>query len=125
MSDLEISPPPRTKRNSMPRKIDSQFSHDANGGVVKRQHQLIKVNSSSVVPNVPPPVISSTTPPKTKEQSPNNVITCPATSSNSSFASHYKPIGKNSNTIVNRLPPPHPSSQGNIEIFRYCFKCFS
>merc|ERR1711884_321349 len=72
----------------MPRKNEnSQPSHVK---IVKRQHQ---VNSSSAV------VLT---------KKPPNVITTPSTG----LSGHYKPIGNNSNAIVNRLPPPHPSSTG-------------
>ena len=42
MSDLEISPPPRNKRNSMPRKSNENLQSSSHDKIVKRQ----QVNSN-------------------------------------------------------------------------------
>ena len=58
MSDLEISPPPRSKRNSMPRKSNENSQSSSHDKIVKRQHQA---NSSSavVLTKKPPNVITT------------------------------------------------------------------
>ena len=85
MSDLEISPPPRTKRNSLPRKIED--SSAAKKPVVPNKN----------VPNN------------------NKKFVLPPKSSNVITTGHYKSIGNNNNNrLPPPHPPQNPNSGQNL-----------
>ena len=58
MSDLEISPPPRNKRNSMPRKSNENSQSSSHDKIVKRQQ--VNSNYSDVVLTKKPPNVITT-----------------------------------------------------------------
>ena len=86
MSDLEISPPPRSKRNSLQKKSEEPIAKNSANSI--RSHQTHNNNNANK---------------KFVKSASSNVIT----------TGHYKVISNNGNDITSntnhRLPPPHPN----------------